>query len=101
MGVSLLYLVGAGLRWGYALSLPGPAFYTDHRTLPTMAAWFASPKGAEYNRTMNPVLTQAPAVLNGEAAPVAAGVGARQLVLVANSPGEVSYLAIPMARAAR
>jgi hypothetical protein len=66
-----------------------------------MVRWFASLLRAEYNRTMNPVLTQAPAVLNGEVAPVAAGVGARQLVLVANSPGEVSYLAIPMARAAR
>jgi Lipid-A-disaccharide synthetase len=50
---------------------------------------------------MNPGLTQAPAVLNGEVAPAGAGVRSRQLVLVANSPGEVSYLAIPMARAAK
>ena len=50
---------------------------------------------------MNPVLTQAPAVLNGEMVAASAEVGSRELVLVANSPGEVSYLAIPMARAAK
>jgi hypothetical protein len=50
---------------------------------------------------MNPVLTHAPAVADGEGIPASPGVGSRELVLVANSPGEVSYLAIPMARAAK
>jgi len=50
---------------------------------------------------MNPALTHAPAVADGEVVSASAGVGSRELVLVANSPGEVSYLAIPMARAAR
>ena len=49
---------------------------------------------------MHPVSTQARAVLNGGVAEATAA-GSRQLVLVANSPGEVSYLAIPMARAAK
>jgi len=50
---------------------------------------------------MNSVLTPSPAVADGQSALSSTGVGVRQLVLVANSPGEVSYLAIPMARAAR
>ncbi len=50
---------------------------------------------------MNPVLTHEPAVADGKIVPASAGVGSRELVLVANSPGEVSYLAIPMAQAAK
>ena len=41
------------------------------------------------------------AVVDGEVVSASASVRTRELVLVANSPGEVSYQAIPMARAAR
>jgi hypothetical protein len=50
---------------------------------------------------MNPVLTHAPDAAGGKVVAASGGAGSRELVLVANSPGEVSYLAIPMARAAK
>ncbi|TMI88119.1 MAG: hypothetical protein E6H00_13650 [Bacillati bacterium ANGP1] len=50
---------------------------------------------------MNSVLTTGSRLALDDAAPATGPVSTRELVLVANSPGEVSYLAIPMARAAR
>lgn len=49
---------------------------------------------------MNSVLTEARAA-DGSAGRGDTAVGTRQLVMLANSPGEVSYLAIPMAHAAK
>jgi hypothetical protein len=50
---------------------------------------------------MNPALALAPSAANAGRVRAVASVGCLELVLVANSPGEVSYLAVPMARAAR